>query len=102
MPASLGLPHFMQALHAEFAKPRATYTLSQLERIAMDLTGSDFSAFFAEAVGSEAWFDIRPSYAALGLRMDSFVEEMFISREPAATQQQRALEAIFGAPLTTR
>lgn len=99
----VGLPHFMQPLHAEFAKPGATYALSDLERIAKDLTGSDFSAFFAEAVGSEAWFDIRPSYTALGLRMDSIVEEMFISREPAATQQQLArFEAIFGAPSTTR
>ena len=48
-------------------------------------------------MGSEDYFDIRPSYAALGLRMDSFVEEMFISREPDATPAQRArFDAIFG------
>ena len=94
----VGLPDFMRALHAQFGKPGRTYALADLERIARQLTGHDFSGFFAEAVGSESYFDIRPSYAALGLRMDSFVEEMFISREPQATPAQRArFEAIFEA-----
>lgn len=95
----VGLPDFMRALHAEFGKPGKTYALADLERIAKDLTGSDFAGLFADTVGSETYFDIRPSYAALGLRMDSFVEEMFISREPAATPVQRArFEATFGSP----
>ena len=97
----VGLPDFMRALHAEFGKPGKTYALPDLERIARQLTGSDFSGFFAGAVGSESYFDIRPSYAAIGLRMDSFVEEMFISREPGATpSQQVRFEAIFGAAAT--
>lgn len=97
----VGLPDFMRALHAEFGKPGKTYALQDLERIAKRLTGSDFSGFFADAVGSESYFDIRPSYAALGLRMDSFVEEMFISGEPGATPTQRArFEAVFGTPAT--
>ena len=51
-------------------------------------------------MGSEGDFDIRPSYAALGLRMDSFVEEMFISHEPQATPAQRArFDAVFGRAL---
>ena len=74
--------------------------MQDLERIARQLTGSDFSGFLEGAVGSESYFDIRPSYAALGLRMDSFVEEMFISREPGATTPQRArFEAVFGTPM---
>ena len=97
----VGLPDFMRALHAEFGKPGKAYSLPDLERIANTLTGSDFSGFFAGAVGSESYFDIRTSYAAIGLRMDSFVEEMFISREPGATPTQQArFEAIFGAPAT--
>ena len=93
-PVGAGLPSLR---YAEFGKPGRTYALADLERIARQLTGHDFSGFFAEAVGSESYFDIRPSYAALGLRMDSFVEEMFISREPQATPAQRArFEAIFG------
>lgn len=95
----VGLPAFMRALHAEFGKPGKTYALADLERIARNLTGSDFSAFFADAVGSTSYFDIRPSYAALGLRMDSFVEEMFISREPGAMAAQKArFQSVFGGP----
>jgi predicted metalloprotease with PDZ domain len=93
----VGLPDFVKVLHAEFGQPGKAYALADLERIARQLTGSDFGGFFAEAVGSESYFDIRPSYAAIGLRMDSFVEEMFISHEPDATPAQRArFEAIFG------
>ena len=96
----VGLPDFVRALHAEFARPGKTYALEDLERIARQLAGSDFSGFFADAVDSASYFDIRPSYAALGLRMDSFVEEMFISREPRATKAQQArFEAIFGRNL---
>ncbi|MEF9979616.1 MAG: hypothetical protein RR834_14115 [Thermomonas sp.] len=92
----VGLPEFMRVLYAEFGRPGKTYTLPDLERIATNLTGSDFSGFFAQTVGSESYFDIRPSYAALGLRMDSFVEEMFISREPGATPAQQArFDAVF-------
>lgn len=51
-------------------------------------------------MGSESYFDIRPCYAAFGLRMDSFVEEMFISSEPGATPAQRArFDAVFGREL---
>ncbi len=93
----VGLPQFLRALYAEFGKPGKTYALADLERIARNLTGSDFSGFFADTVGSTSYFDIRPSYAALGLRMNSFVEEMFISAEPGATPAQRArFQAIFG------
>lgn len=93
----VGLAEFMRVLYAEFGKPGKSYALEDLQRIAHQLTGSDFAGFFADAVGSESYFDIRPSYAALGLRMDSFVEEMFIARDAHATPAQRArFEAIFG------
>jgi len=92
----VGLPDLLRAMHAEFGRTGRPYALADIERIAHGLTGTDFRAFFADAVESGGWFDIRPSYAALGLRMDSFVEEMFISREPGATPAQRArFEAVF-------
>ena len=75
------------------------YAPQDLERIARHWTGSDFSGFFARTVGSGSYLDIRPSDAALGLCMDSFVEEMFISREPGASHTQRArFQAVFGTP----
>lgn len=98
----VGLPQLMQALHAEFGPADGkTYTLEDIERHARALTGHDFGPFFDHAVESSDYFDIRPSYAALGLRMDSFVEEMFISREPNATPEQRArFAAVFEPDVT--
>jgi len=93
----VGLPQLLQQMQREFGETGTRYELADIERIARDLTGHDFSGFFADAVDSQGWFDIRPAYQALGLRMDSFVEEMFISHEPRATAEQRArFAAIFG------
>lgn len=93
----VGLPDLLRTLYAEFARADKRYTLADIARIAGQLTGSDFREFFANAVESGSYFDIRPSYAALGLRMDSFVEEMFISREPDADATQRKrFAAVFG------
>jgi predicted metalloprotease with PDZ domain len=95
---AVGLPHLMRALYADFAQPGKRYTLDDIAHVAQRLTGHDFTPFLIGTVGSENYFDIRPSYAALGLRMDSFVEEMFISREPQATPAQRArFDAVFGS-----
>jgi predicted metalloprotease with PDZ domain len=92
----VGLPDLLRAMHAEFGSTGKPYALADIERIARDQTGTDFRAFFADAVESEGWFDIRPSYAALGLRMDSFADEMFIGREPDASPVERArFDAVF-------
>ncbi|MBI2380772.1 MAG: hypothetical protein HYV16_08460 [Gammaproteobacteria bacterium] len=93
----LGLPELMRSLYAEFGKPGKTYALSDLERHAKTLTGQDFHAFFAKAVGSGEYFDIKPYLKDLGLRVDSFVDEFYISRDPRATEAQKArFEAVFG------
>ena len=92
-----GLPELMQRLYQRFPMPDKRYTLEDIVAIANELTGTDFAPFMARAVESGDYFDIRPSYADIGLRMDSFVEEMFISREPGASAEQQArFEAIFG------
>jgi predicted metalloprotease with PDZ domain len=94
----VGLPDLMKALYAQYPMPGKRYSLDDIARIAGELTQSDFKPFLANAVESTGYFDIRPTYKDIGLRMDSFVEEMFISREPGATAGQTArFEAIFGA-----
>jgi predicted metalloprotease with PDZ domain len=91
----VGLAHLLQAMQREFASGKP-YTLDDIARLAGALTDSDFGPFLASAVGSTDWFDIRPAYAALGLRMDSFVEETYIARDPQAGPRERArFEAIF-------
>jgi predicted metalloprotease with PDZ domain len=96
----VGLPDLLREMMREFAAPGRPYTLDDIARIAQSLTGSDFRPFLAQAVESSADFDIRPAFSALGLRMDSFVEEMYVSREPTAGEPERArFRAVF-APAT--
>ena len=95
----VGLPQLMQSLHAEFGVAGGkTYSLDDIERHAQLLTGADFAPFFDRVVESGDYFDIRPSLTELGLRMDSFVEEMFIAQEPQATAVQRARFAAIFVP----
>jgi predicted metalloprotease with PDZ domain len=95
----VGLPQLLQALQREVGRGDTRDTQDDNERIERELTGHDFAPVVDQAVERGDYFDIRPTLANLGLRMDSFVEEMFIGREPNATPAQRArFDAIF-APL---
>ena len=99
----VGLPDVLQRMRTEFGEAGRTYSLDDIARIARDLAGSDFRPFLASAVESTGDFDIRPTLAAVGLRMDSFVEEMYVSREPDAGPRERArFDAIFGGPRRDR
>jgi predicted metalloprotease with PDZ domain len=92
-----GLPELLQAMMRAFAAPGRTYGFDDIVRIASELAGSDMRPFLAQAVESTGDFDIRPTLAGVGLRMDSFVEEMYVSREPTASPEARArFDAIFG------
>jgi len=98
----VGLPHLMAALYAEFGKPGLSYTLDDIKRIAEQISGHDFDAFFAQTVESGEFFDISPSLTKIGLRMDSFLEEIYISRDANAGEAERArFAAIFAADSIT-
>lgn len=93
----VGLPDLMRSLYAEFGKAGARYTYADIARHARQLTGEDFGPFLAQVVGSEGYHDVRPQLAAIGLRVDTFLDEFFVSREPGATDEQKArFEAVFG------
>ena len=92
----VGLPDLLREMRREFGESGRTYALADIARIAGSLTGSDFGPFLDGAVASTGDFDIRPAFSALGLRMDSFVEEMYVSREPTAGRaERRRFDAIF-------
>lgn len=93
----VGLPDLMRALYAAHVPEGTRYTLDDIARTAEALTGSDFGDFFASTVESGAIFDVRPALHALGLRLDQFFDEFYVSRDPGATLEQQArFEAIFG------
>lgn len=93
----VGLPQLMQALFSEFGGSGKPYQLRDIERVAKDLTGKDFRPFFARVVESGEYFDVHPALAALGLRLDSFLDEMYISPDSRADAGAKArFQAVFG------
>jgi predicted metalloprotease with PDZ domain len=87
----------MQAMYARHGRGQAGYTVEDVARIAGELTDSDFRPFVAGLVEIEGVVDLRPALAHLGLRMDQFFDEVYISPDESATPAQVGrFEAIFG------
>jgi len=94
-----GLPDLLQALYREFGQAGRPYGFDDLVRLASGIAGSDMRPFLSDAVESTGYFDIHPTLAGLGLRLDGFLDEMYVSREPGAGSGERAR---FGAVFATR
>lgn len=94
----VGLPELMRSLYAEFGKPGRTYALADVERHAKALTGKDFRDFFARAVESTEYFDARPWFEDVGLRLDNYLfDESYVRPSPDATaEQKKRFQDIFG------
>lgn len=95
----VGLPDLMRALYAEHGATGQPYTLDDLARVAVDLAGADVRDVLARTVESEGMIDAGDAFRALGLRIDTFYDEVYVSADPAATPAARArFEAVFGLP----
>lgn len=93
-----GLPQLMQALYSRHRGPDQRYTLADIATVCAEFSGWDCSEFLAKAVESPQALDIRSALTGLGLRLDSFAEEIYVSREPAADAATTArFDATFGA-----
>ena len=88
----------MRSLYAEFGRPGRTYALADVERHAKALTGKDFRDFFARAVESTEYFDARPWFEDVGLRLDNYLfDESYVRPSPDATaKQKQRFRDIFG------
>lgn len=95
----IGLPHLIRSLYAEFGKPGLSYSLEDVERHARALTGKDFRDFFAHAVESTEYFDARPWFEDVGLRLDNYLfDESYVRPSPSATPaQKQRFRDIFGS-----
>lgn len=92
----LSLASLMAAMHQAYGLTGQPYTLADIERLAHTLSGADFHDFFATHVDSAAELDVRASLQALGLRLDSFMDEAYIAPDPAAsTAAQRRYRSTF-------
>ena len=92
-----GLPELVARLFAGYAQPGARYELADIVRAAREVAGADVAPLLERAVGSGEPFDIVPYLAGLGLRLDTFAEEVYIRPEARAAAADRArFAAVFG------
>lgn len=95
----VGLPDVARALYAEHGATGRPYTLDDLARVAANLAGADVRDVLTRTVESEGMIDAGDAFRALGLRIDTFYDEVYVSADPAATPAARArFEAVFGLP----
>ncbi len=94
----VGLPELLRSMYAEFGKPGTTYRLADVARHAGQLTGTDMRPFFQATVESKDFFDARPYFTDVGLKLDTWLyDEAFVRRDRAASAAQLArYYAIFG------
>lgn len=91
-----GLPDLMAALYAEFARADARYTLDDIQRLSRERLDVDLGPLLAGSAESRQIIDPTPALAAFGLRMHSFAEEIYLSRDPSADEPARArFDAVF-------
>lgn len=89
------LATLMASMHRDFGLTGRPYTLSDIEHAASKLTGHDFHAFFVETL-ELGKLDVQADLRSVGLRLDSFMDEMYIAPDPAATAAaQRRFRHVF-------
>ncbi len=92
-----GIADFMAALFLEFNVPGKTYDYNDVVRIAGEVSGEDQSEFLNRYVDGVELLDVRPYVAAIGLQLDTMMDEFYLSVRPDATQDELArAEAMFG------
>lgn len=88
-----GVEELMQVMYKEFGAVDKRYTLDDVVRISSLLAKSDMRWFFNTYVTGKEPFDVRPYYKKLGLQLDTFVEEIYLSKIPKPTTEQQQLFA---------
>lgn len=77
-----GMPTLLQRLFDEYARADRRYTTADVERVAGEIAGTSMEGFFDTFVRGGAPIDFRPVFARLGLQLDTFVDEFYLSPAP--------------------
>ena len=93
-----GLDDLMATMCEQYAYQGKAYELADIVRVASEVSGEDQSSFFERYVDGMELLDPAPYVEAVGLQLDTFVDEFYVSERVGATAEQRAIgEALFGA-----
>jgi len=88
-----GLDEFMAAVFAEFGDGKLQYELTDLVRVASAVAGRDMAWLFEEYVTGQGMFDLDRFARGAGLRVDSMMDEFYLSESADADAGQRAIGA---------
>lgn len=92
-----GIDDFLAAMFEEFGDGANQYTFDDVVRIASAVSGQDQSKFFSDYVDGHEFLDVAPYVRAIGLQLDTVVDEFYLSLSPDATAEQTAMRvAILG------
>jgi predicted metalloprotease with PDZ domain len=92
-----GIDEFLAAMFEEFGDGERKYILDDVIRIAGEVSGENQSQFFADYVAGHEFLDLAPYLEAVGLQLDTMVDEFYLSVSPETTLEQTAMRvAMFG------
>ena len=92
-----GMDDFLAAMFAEFGEHDLRYDLDDVIRVASAVSGQDQADFFQRYVEGREFLDVTPYLASIGLQLDTFVDEFYLSVDAGATARQNTLRvAMFG------
>ena len=86
-----GLDDVIRLMYERFGKTGRPYAVDDVLKAANEVGGTDFGEFFAKYVSGKEFLSIDPYLRDAGMRVDSFVEETYVTRRADATPAERAI-----------
>lgn len=80
----------MATLFQEFGHHKKRFSIDDIIRVTNELTKKDFKPFFDQYVTGNSPLPIKDYLKKVGLQLDTFVEEIYISLDPMSTKEQLA------------
>jgi predicted metalloprotease with PDZ domain len=97
-----GIEDFMGALYAEFGTADRKYDYEDVVRIAGAVSSEDQSGFLGRYVDGAELLDVTPYVTAIGMQLDTMMDEFYLSVRPDASPEQLTIAgAIFDGTRTS-
>ena len=87
----------MKQMYEEFGRSRKGYSYEDIVRISSGIAGKDLSPFFERYVAGSEMLDIAPTFAAMGLRFDTMIDEFYLTEAArTSTLQEQIRHSMLG------
>ena len=88
-----GMDDYLAAVFDEYGDGKSRYGLPDLIRIASEVAGKDMTWLFDEYVTGMGMYDLGRYAEVAGLRLDTMMDEFYLTELPDASPLQRAIGA---------